>query len=277
MLPGHNTTQTTPALWNAALSVVNTPAKSRGRIRKSDIIHFQEFENASLIVEDPFWRDTLHSCARNKFPRGFNYVDNFLHYRANNICIALPDDSVALSQTAIYFFQENGKLYSELDRKRQKIQEEETILNELSKITWTTIARSKNRRASRIRDYVRKNYSHLSRKIQDEIYTQINIGFELGFIKKENITFEDGRVINVDGIDADENGIFFTRSFPSPRFTLITPDLAPKDKIYRHYENWCKYLEEYRKYLLSSSKPSYTIQTSSYSSSGINDDDNFDD
>ena len=89
MLPGHNTTETSPALWDAALSVSNTSAKGRGRLKKSEVVHFPEFEEAYEMVNDPFWRDILRGCARKKFPRGFMYFDNFLHHRANNIYIAL--------------------------------------------------------------------------------------------------------------------------------------------------------------------------------------------
>ena len=262
---GHNTTETSQALWNAALTI----SAPKNRSKKIEKIYFQEFEEASTTVDDLFWRDILHFCARKKFPRGFSYVDTFLHYRANNTCIVLPDDPGAFAQTAICFFQENGRLYSKHDQELRKSQKEEVIISELTKATsdWTIVSRSKNRRAIRIRDYVERKYSHLSPNIRNELYTQINIGFETGFIKKENIIFEDGQLKHVDGLDADENGLILTRAPPNSKRITITPASFPKEKKYCYYDNWCKFLNDYSKYIILSAKPSYTIQTSNYSQS----------
>jgi len=270
MQPGHNTRETSSALWNAALLAPSAPSKGKGRLKKSEVIHFPEFEKASALVKDSFWRDILRSCARKKFPRGFGYLDGFLHHRANNIYIALPDDPYALAQTAIFFFQENGRMYSKHDREMRRQQEEENILSELTKTTsnWTTMARSKNRRATHVRDFVERKYAHLPKTIRNELYTQINVAFEMGHLKKENVIFENGQLLYVDIFDANEEGLFLTKALPNTRSTIITRDPQSKDKIYRHYEAWLKYLEDYKKYIISSAKSSHTIQTSSYSGSG---------
>jgi len=265
MQPGHNTTETPATLWDAARTAPTV--SKRGRIKKSELVQFPEFEEASQRVEDPFWRGILRKCARKKFPRGFSYVDTFLHHRANDIYIKLPDDPYALAQTAIYFFQENGKIYSKYDREVKKRQEEEQILFILSENTtnWTAVARSKNRRAAHVRDYVERKYAHLPRPIRDELYTQISTGFELGFIKKEHISFEDGHLVNVDGFDANESGVFPTRELPPFRLVPVVRKAKPKDKVYRHYEGWLKYLDDYRKYMTQTDGSSRYILTSGHS------------
>lgn len=267
MHPGYNTTETSSALWTAALNVQDVPSKSRGRIKKSEIIHYPNFEAASQNIEDQYWKVILHNCARKKFPRGFVYSDGLLRHRTNNISITLPDDYHALAQTAICFFQENGKLYSKRDQEIRKKRDEDAILNQLmtASSNWTCISRSKNRRATYIRDYVERCYSHLSQRVRDELYTQLNVGLETKFITKDNVRFENGQVLHIDGIDANDTGVFYTRSLPVKRLTVIDRSTQTKEKCYRHYENWCKYAEEYRKYVANSSKPSHTvIHTSNY-------------
>lgn len=271
MQPGHNTTETSSTLWTAALNVPEATGKSRGRVKKSEIIHCPNFEIASTYIEDSYWKTILHNCARNKFPRGFVYTDGLLRHRANNISIALPDDPYALAQTAIYFFQENGKLYSKRDQEIRKKRDEDVIISQLINASndWTCIARSKNRRATYIGDYVERKYSKLPQSIRDELYTQINVGFETKFLTKDNVYFQNGQVVNIDGIDANNNSVFFTRPLPTKRLNLISREPQPKDKIYRHYENWCKYMEEYQKYVINSARSTHTtIQTSNYYSGG---------
>ena len=101
----------------------------------------------------------------------------------------------------------------------------------------------------------------------DRKYLDKMVHVETKFITKEHVQFENGQVLNIDGLDANIAGVFFTRAIPIKRPTMLVRDSQPKDKIYRHFENWCKYLDEYRKYIVSSAKSSHTtIQTSSYMS-----------
>lgn len=275
MQPGYNTTETSSTLWTAALNVPDNTTKSRGRVKKSEIIHYPNFEAASAYVEDPYWKTILRNCARKKFPRGFIYEDGILRHRGNNISIVLPDDAYAIAQTSIYFFQENGKLYSKRDQEIRKRRDEDVIISQLINASndWTCISRSKNRRATYIHDYIERRYSELPQSVRDELYTQINVGFETKFITKEHVHLQNGQIVNIDGIDANQKGVFFTRPLPAKRLSIITRDVQPKDKVYRHYESWCKYLEEYQKYIINSAKSSHTtIQTSNYYSSELNSD-----
>lgn len=257
---GYNSTETTSVLWNAALNMPQSSGKGRGRTKKSEVACYPQFEQAANHTEDPYWRVILNNCARKKFPRGFTYADGILKHRANNISIILPDDPLALSQTVIYFLQENGKLCSAIDQEIRKRKAENVIIAQLSTAynDWSCVSRSKNRRATYVADYVEEYYKHLPKHIRDEIYTQINVGFETKYIKKEHITFENGKITHVDGIDADEHDMYFTRPMPTKRPALIERDEQVKDKKHQHYEGWCKYLKDYSDYLISSAKSSHT-------------------
>lgn len=270
MHPGNNSTETSRTLWSAAAA---GPPIRGSKLKKSEIVQFANFEAASGTLTDSYWIDILKSCARGKFPRGFCYDNGYLHHRANNVSMLLPDDPYALAQTAKYFLQENGRLLSTADKKSQKDKEEELILQQLAgkTIDWKTISRSKNKRTTYIRDYVEKKYSHLNTYIRDELYTQINVAFELGFLSGEHVTLVGNDIEFIDGISATEEGIFYSREYPTRipgirNTTKINPE-ENKDKKYRHYANWCKYLEDYRKYMESSIKPSHTIQKSTFTGS----------
>lgn len=266
MRPGYNTNETSALIWSAALSTADM-TKSKNKTKKSEMIQYPIFEVAAGCVTDPYWKTILHNCAIKKFPRGFVYEDGFLHHRNNEVSIALPDDPVAFAQTALFFFQENGKMYSVRDREYRKKKYEDMMIANLINASnnWTIITRSKNRRATYLRDYVERKYATLAQTIRDELYTQLNVAFETKFITKEHVIFEKGQIVNIDGLDAKQTGIIFTRPIPQKKLSMIVRDTQVKDKIYRHYDNWCKYLEDYNKYIISSAKSSHTVlQPSSY-------------
>ena len=269
MQPGHNFTQTSCNLWTAALTIQDTSGKTRGKVKKTETIHHPVFELGLQFIDDDYWKETLHNCAKKKFPRGFTFADGVLKHRLNNISISLPDDPYHLAQTAIFFFQENGKLYSKKDLEVRKKRDEDAILIQLinASNSWTCISRSKNRRSTYVRDYVERKYIDYSTKIRDEIYTQINVGFETKYITKDHVVFENGQVVFIDGVEGNENEVFFTRPLPAKRLVPIDRPEQTKMKCYSHLASWTKYCEEYQKYIISSAKSNHVLlQTSSYMS-----------
>lgn len=265
MQPGYNTTETSTSLWVAALTAPKSTGKSRGRVKKSEVVSHPEFEEAAMYTDDQFWADILRRCARKKFPRGFSYSDGQLKYRANEIAVVLPDDPSARALTTICFFQENGKLYSRRDQENRRLKEEEADIARLASASssWKCISYSKNRRAAYVSDYVERKYRHLPKAIRDELYTQIEVGFDTKFITKDHVNFENGQILHIDGLDANENGIIFTRPIPERTLSPVIRQEEPKREIHRHLDGWLKYLDNYSKYIQNSAKATYTtIRTS---------------
>lgn len=257
MQPGNNISSTTAELWSVALSP-NYAYKAKPRIKKSEIVHYPEFEEASKSVEDDFWKEIFRSCARKKFPRGFLYTPRLLKHRTSGNSIVLPDDTPSLIMVAMNFFQENGRIYSEKDSETRYREEEEPILQQLANrlLDWTSIAHSKTRRSIYVRDYVQRKYADRTPAERDEIYTQINVGFETRYLTKDHVVFEHGKIQEIQGIDLNPAGppyCCYSRPLPNRRLTYIDRPAATKSKVYRHYENWVKYLND-RKKKNSSSK-----------------------
>ncbi len=274
---GHNRTDTSTALWTAALTVPDSPSKGRGKIKKSEMVVYPEFELCAQCVDDQYWKDIFQQCARKKFPRGFVYQDNYLKHRQTNNMIMLPDDTVHKTQTAIYFFQENGKMYSRRDQAIRRVQLEDNIVRQLTNasLDWKKVAISKNSRAAHIKDYVERKYGHLSQPIRHELITQISTGFETKFITKDNVYFDGGQILSIDGVDANEESVFFTRVPPARK--IVAPVIYPEErsKVHRHYDNWSKYLEGYRKYIGASTKNLYSTPPTLSIPSGFTPDESF--
>jgi hypothetical protein len=275
MRPGVNNFQAYGSIWGEALTFGDQSSKSKGRLKKSEIIHHPEFEEAIIYLDDPYWISIFKSCARKKFPKGFFYNDRHLNYRPNDVTMVLPDDAQNVAATAVFFFRENGRLHSERDQIIQQRFVEQAISEQManSPITWTKVSRSKNKRSLYIRGYVDRKYADLPLKIRDELYTQINLGLETKRLTGNQITFVNGIITQIDGIDANEKGVIHSRAMPTRRTTTsskVVPTTKPKH--YEHEKNWDKFLQSYSKHIVASAQSSHTLQTVTCTGDGQGDD-----
>jgi hypothetical protein len=197
-------------------------------------------------VDDPYWKEVLNKCARGKFPKKIRYDGTNIKYGDWQMTLTGLEDRTVL-EVLLYLFRRICKMYSERDR----IAMAETEVQEVRKLieterVWTNVSRSKSRRNSYFQSYVEQKYSHLSKKIRDELLTQINVAYELGTIKSKDIEF-DGRITNIQGINADETGVKVNKIKPR-NLKIIERESEPTPKIYRHYDQWLKWLDEYKAY-----------------------------
>lgn len=275
MRPGINNFQAYGSVWGEALTFGDQSSKSKGRLKKSEIIHHPEFEEAVLYLDDPYWISIFKSCARKKFPKGFFYGERQLKYRPNDVTMVLPDDAQNFAATAVWFFRENGRLHSERDQIIQQRLVEQAISEQMatSPVTWTKISHSKKKRSLYIRGYVDREYAHLPLKIRDELYTQINVSLEMKRLVGSQITFVNGIITNIDGIDANENGVIHAKAMPVKRATTSSKAVASaKPKHYEHAKNWDKFLQNYSKHIVTSAQSSHTLQTVTCTGNGEGDD-----
>lgn len=250
-----------------SLTTTFTKSKPKGRVKKSDVVHYSEFEEASQTLTDEFWISTMVNCSKKKFPKNFIYTINgdekYLTYKLTKTSILLPDLPASFAKTVICFFQEHGKVYSKLDQELYKKNKEKAIIKELmnKSLEWGSIHKAKNKRTIYIHNYVERKYAHLDASIRKDVFSKINRGFEYKYMNKDHVKFENGEIIEIDGVDANSEGSFYTRPFPTINLTLIDRDNnVTKPKEYRHYINWCKYIDDLSKYLITSAKGSATIQ-----------------
>ena len=262
---GKNTNDVTYSLDN--VTTTYTKSKPKGRVKKSDIVHYTEFEDASRVITDEFWTSTLINCSKKKFPKNFVYTINcnekYLTYKPSKVSILLPDSPLSFAKTVICFFQEHGKLYSKLDQDVSKKNKEKTIIKDLmdKSLEWGAIHKAKNKRTIYIHNYVETKYAELDPGIRKEVFSKINRGFEYKYMNKDHVKFENGEIVSIDGVDANINGAFYTRLFPVINLTLIDrTSSVVKPKEYKHHANWCKYVDDLSKYLITSAKGSATIQ-----------------
>lgn len=244
--PGDNISSTIEELWNPALQEKSTKGKTR--LKKSEIVYFPEFEAAAAEVSDPFWRDTLELCARRKFPRGFLYNGGLLKHKSSNLSINVTElEPQAAAGAITTFIRDHGRLYSPADELDSKNYEDPIIKEIINKYSdWKKIFKSSYRRSQYVWSFVFENFEDLSTELKEDLYTKINLGFELGYLVKEDVNFEFGRITSISGIAFTQNGVEYLREAPIKR-RKAEIKAAGKDKKYCHYKSWSDYLDSLEK------------------------------
>lgn len=251
MIPGQNSAGSSSSLWQNALS----------NKKKKHIVSI--FAEAAETVDDPYWRNVLINCSTSQFPKPFTYrKHNEAHemvHMGNHVSMILPDPPAEMATAAIYFFQEQGGIFSKRDRQQQRDVDNCGIVSELmtKSRNWKKVACSKSRRSTHIRDYVARRYADKSEELRREMCTAIEIAFELKLIDRNDVTFVDGWLTNVQGVDIEDDEITFRNKDVSlPKCTFIPPK---KDKVYQHHENWLRWTDAFLKYRDVSTKACHTV------------------
>ena len=257
---GHNHSQTSSSFWTAAMETPTTPSRGRGKIKKSEMVVYPEFEDCIQFTVDQYWRDILHKCARKKFPRGFMYQDRHLKHRASGNTTQLPEDTFMRTEIVIGFFRVYGKMLSRMDQENMRA----TMEMEVGGVKeWKKIATSKGRRNALIETYINNRYQHLSREIRKDIFIKIILAFEIKTITKDDVVYERGEVMYIDGIDANEKGVYYTRACNPYVYKAPIIQDNECDKVHQHYEKWLKYLTAYNKHLGAKAKTIHSITSMS--------------
>ncbi len=268
-----NSVPGTGAFWNNALQKSGT---AQYKIRKSDVIHFQEFHTSIAYTDDVYWKKVLYDASRKKLPRNFMYADFVLRYRPKETYITLSNTNPGeFCAAAIFFLREQGRIYSPRDVIEIQKRTEERIFETLAKRTesWASVASSKPRRTMYVRDYIEKYYKSYPKDLREQLFTQINIAFGTKYITKDHISFENGEITKIDGFTITSLGkIEMTRAFRPPKEKIRRQGPSAgggtvvKSKLYQHQNRWFKWVTNFEKKIGINAKSSYTKTVYSSSS-----------
>ena len=189
-------------------------------------------------------------------------MNNTLRHVKKKTSVVLPhDDPQQLALLFINFLKQYGNFYSETEIEKSKAMEIITI-NETqsqSEDSWRKISKTKHKRVLYFKLYINERYGNLSKQIRDQLYTYINIYYESGAIKLTDVEYDNGQILDIRGIGANEKGIFLTRDIRIPQNKVVTK-MGGKPKQYYYMEKWRKYNENFQK---SFGNPQLTPSTES--------------
>jgi len=187
--------------WNKKKKT-NTKLSQKKRDKK--IIH-EIFERCAEMTNDQYWVSIFKACARDKFPRGFQFKNGLLIHRRGNKTtrVMIPETTVEALSQCISFFKNASGIMSSSDRKRIQKQQEGRILEELNSldIKWKDI------KADRVKELLISEYiSDLARingfdsEQKKELITTVKKGFMLKYFQSKHITMENGKISYIKGL-----------------------------------------------------------------------------
>ena len=193
--------------WTKKVSKTTTTTTSRKKNERKVVNEI--FEKCAEISKDKYWIDIFKGCARERFPRGFQYQNGLLIHRKGNktVRIEIPNSPAEASSICTNFFKNTAGLMSITDRKRLQKEEEERLLESIinREITWKDI-KTERVKELLICDYISdlcktRNYDTENRK---ELTTIIKRGFMLKYFTSKNIVMEHNRIIDIEGLIFNE-------------------------------------------------------------------------
>ena len=226
-------------LTNELATECNT--RKRKKIKDTKIINpFFRSMSDSVKHGDVYWGNILLSCAKGSFPRNFFLSNDILMYgkTTKRKEFILSSDSARAADQCILIFKKYNQLYSEKDRKRNKMRE--NVISSME-YTWQSI-RSKTKRFQLIYDYVMNKYRDDPRELKYRIYDILCLGIEYKSINNTMITFENKKIMNIEGIMIEDGTVSLIRD-TKPVSTYKKKTLFNKGYVVK----WGKMKEKMRK------------------------------
>jgi hypothetical protein len=186
----------------------NTTVKTVKKRVEKKVVH-EIFEKCSELTDDEYWVSVFKSCAREKFPRGFQYKNGMLIHRkgSKTIRVLIPDSVSEALSASISFFKSAGGLMSVTDKKKLQKEEENRLLEQTSseEITWKDI------KIERIKEVLISEFisdlsikNGLDENQKKELSTVIKVGFILKCFGSKNIIMDKGKIIEIQGLTRSE-------------------------------------------------------------------------
>lgn len=240
--------------WTKKTSTATKTTKTRA---EKKVVH-EIFEKCANLTNDKYWISIFKSCARDKFPRGFQYKNGLLIHRRGNKTtrILIPESPTEASSICISFFKQASGLMSASDRRRIQKEEEERLLEKINsrEMTWKDI------KAERVKELLISEYiSELSRASgfdndqKKELATTIKKGFMLKYFQSKHITMEHGKISSIQGLifNKDTNAFYIDsrlmKKKPGRKVKGLGIERAPVKPKGTPIALWEKYLDNLEK------------------------------
>ena len=241
--------------WTKKVSKTTTTS-TRKRVEKQ-IVH-EIFEKCSELTKDKYWVDIFKGCAREKFPRGFQYQNGLLIHRKGTKVVRMPIPNTPVEAYSICtnFFKNTAGLMSTSDRKRLQKEEEERLIENMinREITWKDIKTERVKElliCDYISDIVKKRGYKTEQK--KELTTIIKRGFMLKYFSSKNIIMEHNKIKEIQGLlfDEKENMYYVDPKLKTKKISRNVKGLGLAKSIEKDRTSpivlWEKYLDNLEK------------------------------
>lgn len=210
---------------------------------KNDII-YPIFIECVEFAPDSFWRGIFEDLAYGKTPYGLYISKDFLccSYKNKEFSYKIEDkDPKVMYQDIHYLLLNKAGILSNGDKNKKRldfIRAEEEIRE--SRKTWGDI-KKKSVKDFLIEMYVvnMKNKHNLSVHTSRKLLSLIMIAFVFKTLTNKDVTYIDGEVVKIEGIEFKDNNFIFTRDIYGITSIELTPEIILERKLIS--DGWYKY------------------------------------
>ncbi len=179
------------------------------------------FSKCREYTFDPYWKDIFARCSYNRFPRGIRYDGrkNTLYVRLPGGIIgkkeffSLPKVAVDVFTTMMSVFREMG-LCSQMDLEvkrdeMEKIREQRRVNLDCR---WKDLKPRylKDRMIVRYVLHMKETYG-LTQKETKKLLNTIQLGFQLKQLSSDHVKYQNGRILDIDGLEVKDKKFYVTR------------------------------------------------------------------
>lgn len=164
------------------------------------VIDFPIFRQCSYLTTDPMWMAIFTQASDGKFPRGFMFREEYLIYKHGSKSSRLEIPATATADevfpNCLRFFKETAGIRSELD----ELKLQEPVENSDEPLDWKKVPkRVQNFQISLYVSNLDTEYKFTT-ETKNKLITMINLGFNLGYLTKEDVLFTRKEILSIQGI-----------------------------------------------------------------------------
>lgn len=203
--------------------------KVRNAAKNKRVVEYQIFEDIMKNQTDPYWISFFDDCATGKLPRGFKLVNNILYFRfkSKTLEVLVPEEPLEAEVIIKKFIFEYAGIISPKDLNEKREAEENKIISSYgNELNWNNIKNEKEQ-SILISSFVEKisESFNLTKESSQNLTQIIKLSIFSGYLTSENIIFENGNIIEIVGLEYNENDKKF----------LINEELKKNAKIFKKY------------------------------------------
>jgi hypothetical protein len=228
------------------------------KTRRENFVKFEIFAECARLEKTPFWKAKFEDFSKGHFPKGFAYKDKVLSYKRLRRKVLqkvdIPEDPQEAADVVKTFMRnETGTLpVDEIVRKKidMSIALKQNLVPDT--IKWKDM-RAPTIKRQMILAYV-YNYvesGSLTEMEARNLTSVIISGIAIKAIKPEDVILKDGKIIDITGIDHNQNG-FYLVSVPENIGSFVSETGKPLKQTYG-CAKWDKMCEQYDTYVRTGS------------------------
>lgn len=235
---------------------VSAPESMAARKQKRDaVVKYDIFAQCAKLEKVPFWITFFKKCSLGDFAKGLSYKDGALQYkklrRKAVLKVDIPQDPALAIDVVKEFVRKELQTISddELTKKRieMRIAIEQNVIP--SDVQWKDI-RAPTQRQQMLNMYVWHHVEngYITTAEAENFIAIVTVGLATGALTSANILMEGGKIVDITGIDHNENG-FHLLNVPPPQSKPATKPAAGKPRQISSYHDWEKLDTQYKNYM----------------------------